>query len=326
MLAIKQQWTSGAVDDTAMPRTLADVLAACSSVVYEYLPVEAICSLVTASRTDAQSANIAWRIVALRLGAAEARPRAFLWRSTATLYLDHYRGLRDGRFASAGSCLAAIPVAPARHLGVLGKWLSAAPYEDTATRRAIARYITGPTVGGRVGLGQDSYEKLREWMMQHVPLGGRPMSPVEALRHVLVRFPFLPIDAGVGGDRTFMAMAAVYQRHQPKETARLATRCALLDGGKHSGVDSLLHILFYSLIMLNMDLHSDKLRNVGGHTAMTRSDWRISLRRTVVGRVFDDGEMDSLYASISAGPLRAASAAETAPSGWGDWLAWGKWW
>lgn len=124
--------------------------------------------------------------------------------------------------------------------------------------------------------------------------------PEEALREMLLRFPFLPIDAGEGADRVIKAVARVYLHQHPVQLAQLE---ASLDGREHRDPDSVIYILLYSIIMLNTDLHNAQIK-----VKMNKRAYVHNVKSTVLADVYSDAELGRMFDSIQRAPLRIKPA------------------
>jgi len=77
-------------------------------------------------------------------------------------------------------------------------------------------------------------------------------TPVEALRLLLLQFPFLPIDAGSGADRVISQFAYNWVADNPESLGNIGMNASSALSDSHDAVYS----LTYSIIMLNTDLHN----------------------------------------------------------------------
>ena len=151
-------------------------------------------------------------------------------------------------------------------------------------------------------------------------------NPEDALRRLLLAFPFLPIDAGEGADRVIRALAAQFldthpstrealcratakQPNQPKARAEAADEAeaaaAELEAEEaeeeeeaHDDAESAVYILIYAVIMLNTDLHHPAIK-----TKMARHEFVASTQSTVLGETFGAADLGAIYDSVRAAPL-----------------------
>eukprot|EP00613_Pedinella_sp_CCMP2098_P023582 CAMPEP_0171699242 /NCGR_PEP_ID=MMETSP0991-20121206/9843_1 /TAXON_ID=483369 /ORGANISM="non described non described, Strain CCMP2098" /LENGTH=410 /DNA_ID=CAMNT_0012288275 /DNA_START=23 /DNA_END=1255 /DNA_ORIENTATION=+ len=127
---------------------------------------------------------------------------------------------------------------------------------------------------------------------------GAARDPEEALRQLLLQFPFLPLDAGEGADRVIKTLGRVYLDTHPGEYDRLRKmdRCA---EDCHDDAESAVYILIYAVIMLNTDLHNKQNRH-----KMTAREFVRSTRSTVLGSVYEEADLLRIYGSVASQPLR----------------------
>jgi len=126
------------------------------------------------------------------------------------------------------------------------------------------------------------------------------VDPEDALRRLLLAFPFLPIDAGEGADRVIKLVARLYLDSHPSEYAELRGGGGGGGGGGecHDDAESAVYILIYAVIMLNTDLHHPAIR-----TKMSAAEFVRSARSTVLGVSFRPSDLERIYASVAATPL-----------------------
>lgn len=117
--------------------------------------------------------------------------------------------------------------------------------------------------------------------------------PEEALRGILMVFPFLPIDAGEGADRVIRALARLYLKHHETKYASLRAR-SIGEIDTHNDRESAIYILMYAVIMLNTDLHHPAIKS-----KMTPAEFILSTRRTVLGEAFSDADLNRIYESVA---------------------------
>ena len=122
-------------------------------------------------------------------------------------------------------------------------------------------------------------------------------NPEAALRSLLLQFPFLPIDAGDGADRVVTELARGY-------VAQNGLMPSLFGGvapANTAEAHELVHLLFYSIIMLNTDLHNPAIS-----PKITPAEYVASCRRCPpLVRVPED-TLEQIHANISAHPLQIA--------------------
>lgn len=123
----------------------------------------------------------------------------------------------------------------------------------------------------------------------------RATDPENALRLLLLRFPFLPIDAGEGADRVIWALARLYLKLHPSQFAHLRRR---EEGKDHEDAESAVYILIYAVIMLNTDLHHPAIKN-----KMTADEFLRSARSTVLEDAVSDADLRRIYASVASKQL-----------------------
>ena len=124
--------------------------------------------------------------------------------------------------------------------------------------------------------------------------GSSAPTPVAALRHLLLQFPFLPIDAGGGADRVIGAIARCYTAAFPCVADWLG-----LSGGDTKQVTEGVHLLVYAAIMLTTDLHNPAVQ-----PKMTRDEFAASLHRSPALAGLDEDRMAEIYDDIAALPLK----------------------
>jgi len=129
-------------------------------------------------------------------------------------------------------------------------------------------------------------------------------NPEEALRALLLEFPFLPIDAGEGADRVIKAVAKLYLDSHPHHFVRIREDLGRRESW-HNDAVSVVYILLYAVIMLNTDLHHPAIKQ-----KMTMEEFLTSTKRTVVVEVLDDDDLRRMYRSISRAPLRICTPRE----------------
>uniref|UniRef100_A0A7S3AEG1 SEC7 domain-containing protein n=2 Tax=Haptolina ericina TaxID=156174 RepID=A0A7S3AEG1_9EUKA len=156
-------------------------------------------------------------------------------------------------------------------------------------------------------------------------------SPEGGLRALLLHLPFLPIDAGEGADRVISAFARGYVTQNP-------ARCRVLlqpteedpFGGDERGgtgvggaeevsgegdssgpcggaqferdAQDTVHLLVYSIIMLNTDLHNPAI-----HPKMSAREYAASCLRCPQLRRLPTASFEAIHASITESPLQIAS-------------------
>jgi len=151
-------------------------------------------------------------------------------------------------------------------------------------------------------------------------------TPEMALRSLLLRFPFLPIDAGQGADRVIGCFARAFIAQNPAPLAALglhAPPAAAPAGDDSSDSDAddasgaveptlsgplsaahrpardAVYTLTYSIIMLNTDLHNPAI-----HPKIQPDEYTASCRRCVPLRGVDEDTLKAIYASIRDSPLQ----------------------
>jgi len=129
------------------------------------------------------------------------------------------------------------------------------------------------------------------------------LDPEQALRKLLLEFPFLPIDAGEGADRVLKTVAVIYLVQHPEQARHLRENLqARGAAAQHRDAESVVYILIYAIIMLNTDLHNPKIK-----TKMTVREFVRSTTSTVLADVFSTTELHRMYYSIKRAPLRICS-------------------
>ena len=123
-------------------------------------------------------------------------------------------------------------------------------------------------------------------------LAAAASDPEAALRAFLVRLPFLPIACGLGTDGLIRAIARVYGEAHPRASC-----------------DDHTYILLYSLIILNTDLHNDRVRR-----KITEDAYVESLARTQISGAILESDARRHYRSIKADPLRCGADDAAAPT------------
>mmetsp|Transcript_29014 Transcript_29014/g.37454 ORF Transcript_29014/g.37454 Transcript_29014/m.37454 type:complete len:420 (-) Transcript_29014:135-1394(-) len=130
-------------------------------------------------------------------------------------------------------------------------------------------------------------------------------NPEEALRLLLLEFPFLPIDAGEGADRVIYALARIYIESHPNELLSLRNDKER-KGSTHDNAESAIYILLYSIIMLNTDRHHPAIRS-----KMKLNEFISSTKSTVVREAFSDEVLIDIFNSISQNPLKIVTSLNT---------------
>jgi hypothetical protein len=124
-------------------------------------------------------------------------------------------------------------------------------------------------------------------------------NPEEALRSLLLEFPFLPIDAGEGADRVIYALANLYLETHPDELLAIRNDRNRNGHTNHDNAESAVYILLYSIIMLNTDRHHPSIKS-----KMTCNEFVRSTQSTVVGEAFPKHVLVEIFNSISRDPLK----------------------
>jgi hypothetical protein len=135
---------------------------------------------------------------------------------------------------------------------------------------------------------------------------GTARDPEDALRQLLLQFPFLPLDAGEGVDRVIRSLARVYLDTHPDEYSGLRNNdkdCARDES--HDDAESAVYILIYAVIMLNTDLNNSKIRH-----KMKPHEFVRSARSTVLGTHYNEVDLLRIYESVASEPLRICSLEE----------------
>lgn len=144
-------------------------------------------------------------------------------------------------------------------------------------RRAVTLYLASDDFRRVAGAGADAV--VDDVVSRSLQRCARRSASVEAcLRASLGELPFLPIACGRGTDALIRALAKLYA----------ATH-------RDGVVDP--YILFYSLIILNTDLHNPRVRS-----KITENAYVASLRRTAIEGVAE-ADARALYRSIKRRPL-----------------------
>jgi hypothetical protein len=181
---------------------------------------------------------------------------------------------------------------------------------------------------------EDSSGNDRQWeasgnlvrVMEKINVIDHARDPEDALRQLLLVFPFLPIDAGEGADRVIRALAERYLASHPDEYADLrrspdpipssvgtdstdpsqssgthseaAVSAAARHQSCHDDAESAIYILVYAVIMLNTDLHHPSIKH-----KMQPDEFVRSTRSTVLGTTFAPSDLLRIYASVARAPL-----------------------
>lgn len=128
------------------------------------------------------------------------------------------------------------------------------------------------------------------------------VSPITSLRHVLLQFPFLPIDAGGGADRVIGAIARCYAKAYPVCGEWVGLPATTSD----KEVTDAVHLIVYAAIMLQSDLH-----NVAVNRKMTTQEFVDSLHRAPVLANMPEERIFAIYEDIRSAPLEYEEAIET---------------
>jgi len=147
------------------------------------------------------------------------------------------------------------------------------------------------------GFGTFGRRNIDVVLFEFSSLVGDTKDPEEALRNLLLRFPFLPIDAGEGADRVIKSLGRLYLATHPEQRENLRHAANGSDSG-HDDAESAVYILLYAVIMLNTDLHHPAIKN-----KIQVHEFLRSARGTVLGRVFEDKDLARIYRNIAKKPL-----------------------
>ncbi len=127
-------------------------------------------------------------------------------------------------------------------------------------------------------------------------------TPLDALRTLLLVFPFLPIDAGEGADRVISYFARAYARQAERShLARLGLSPPADAPADEKRVRDGAYTLTYSMIMLNTDLHNPAVQ-----PKMSADEYAASVRRCAPMRHAPDDALRAIYADLLANPLQIA--------------------
>lgn len=188
--------------------------------------------------------------------------------------------------ADRADCLLAIAARGERS----GSWIA---------RRLVASFVTS-SVGGTLRSRPRSWRRLSEvpGTAEHehqetLRLLARALAPrladadvEEALRRALAVFPFLPAASSHGADRVIEALARAYVAAKHPLDARDAFDAT--------------YVIWYSLVLLNTDLHNDRIT-----AKITEDGFVRSLSRTILHCAHPEGLARHLYKSIKQRPLVA---------------------
>ena len=122
-------------------------------------------------------------------------------------------------------------------------------------------------------------------------------SPLAVLRRTLLQFPFLPIDAGGGADRTIGALAREYVKALPHCVEWLGQ--SVDQQHYHKDAVEAVHLVIYSLIMLNTDLHNPAVQ-----PKMALDEFQDSLYRVPLLQTLNSAHIARMYESVRDEPLR----------------------
>jgi hypothetical protein len=122
---------------------------------------------------------------------------------------------------------------------------------------------------------------------------------IASLRHILLQFPFLPIDAGGGADRVIGAIARCYSAAHPEVSEWLG----LSSGSTTRDRTDAVHLIVYAAIMLQSDLH-----NIAVQPKMTVAEFIASLHRAPVLANMPEERITSIYEDIRSAPLEYEEA------------------
>jgi hypothetical protein len=128
------------------------------------------------------------------------------------------------------------------------------------------------------------------------------LSPIVSLRHILLQFPFLPIDAGGGADRVIGAIARCYSAAHPEvsEWLGLPSTCSAKDRTEA------VHLVVYGAIMLQSDLH-----NIAVQPKMTPTEFVDSLHRAPSLANMPEERIIAIYEDIRSAPLEYEEAIDS---------------
>lgn len=147
-------------------------------------------------------------------------------------------------------------------------------------------------------------------------LGKHALDPEDALRKLLLEFPFLPIDAGEGADRAIKAVARMYLDSHPEQFQQLRNKASQhivrsygnATRSAHDDPASAIYILLYAVIMLNTDLHNPKIK-----PKMTCDEFVRCTQNTVLRDTFSAAELQRIYHSIKRQALSICSSKLSTP-------------
>jgi len=128
------------------------------------------------------------------------------------------------------------------------------------------------------------------------------LSPIASLRHILLQFPFLPIDAGGGADRVIGAIARCYSDAHPEVSEWLGLSPTSTVKDRTDAV----HLVVYAAIMLQSDLHNPAVQ-----PKMTVVEFIDSLHRAPVLARMPAERITSIYEDIRSAPLELEEAIDS---------------
>ena len=137
-----------------------------------------------------------------------------------------------------------------------------------------------------------------------IPITGA--DPEQALRSFLVRFPFLPIDAGEGADRVINIFSESFVAQNPLGLEPLGVRLSN-EGTEAEGetvrARDAVYTLTYSIIMLNTDLHNPAIS-----PKIAATEYAASCRRCAPLLDVPDELLRTVYEHVMNKPLAIALA------------------
>ena len=155
-------------------------------------------------------------------------------------------------------------------------------------QRSVAAYATQDVV--RYAATQQRLREVRDLCWCFSETLRQSLDVEDALRRVLSFFPFLPARSAHGADRVIDELSKVYAQVSTKKEDDPKS----VDAAKNAA-----YILWYSIALLNTDLHNPRISS-----KITEDAFATSLKGTILGHDIDDLAR-KLYRSLKAKPLLA---------------------
>ena len=251
--------------------------------------LEACCRALSVEELD-----IPWAIECRRLWGATNEKGSFDWWKDALHWLEDWaRALLKMDDFSGGWLDKLLSSAEGRGLVTDRASALFALTRRKPFRRSVAAYATQDLIRYHA-----TQQRLREvkalcWRYSDILAGATDVE--DALRSVLRFFPFLPARSAHGADRVIDELSKVYAEMR-QDTPRSQVFDSVFDGAVDAA--NATYILWYSIALLNTDLHNPRVSS-----KITEDGFARSLAGTILGSRDVDTIARALYRSVKARPL-----------------------